>query len=54
MGPEGRSVMKKRATIALAGENSTVKRTIKEADSLSQMTMETHGSHRGEYWEWVK
>jgi nucleoid-associated protein YgaU len=53
-GHEDRAVLERRATIAMAGENSTSMRAVKEGESLSQITMETYGSQSEKYMEWVK
>ncbi len=51
---EGRSVLAKRATRSMSGENSTVLRAVKEGESLSQIAIEIYGSENYKYLEWVK
>ena len=51
---EGRSVLAKRATRSMSGENSTVLRAVKEGENLSQIAIETYGSENFKYLEWVK
>jgi len=51
---EGRSVLEKRTTRPMSGENSRVLRAVKEGENLSQITIETYGSEDVKYLEWVK
>jgi general secretion pathway protein A len=51
---EGRSVLAKRATRSMSGENSTVLRAVKEGENLSLIAIETYGSKNVKYLKWVK
>ena len=51
---ELRSVLGRRKSIVAADKNSKDRRIVKEGESLSQITIETYGSPRLEYLEWVK
>ena len=50
----GRAVTVKRNSVLTENNNTRVRRTIKEGESLSQIAIEAYGSPRLEYLEWVK
>ncbi len=51
---EDGSVLVKRDSVLTEKNNTRVKRTVKEGESLSQIAIEAYGSPRLEYLEWVK